>query len=459
VLTFFQRCSFIVTIALIVTTDTAFAQFIWHRQTTIEHSQWGNIYTSLDCSGDNCTAAGLAETDDSPYVSLLFEHSSDGGKTWTQTIPDGFPEFTDGWHWVPKIQQVDSLTAIALIDSLAILQNGSADIGSLARTRDGGKSWARMLVPTQWSITDFHFSDANTGIFITAGGGLLNDSIFTTTDGGSNWTRSYVPLTFYAVSCHSFGNGRFRVWTSDYGPFHSTTNNWTSWDSSNWANPDHDPNELLNYCSYSGFDTAYCFGVLLHQGASLRRTTDAGKTWTDIPAAKALTIIRYMTPPDRDTIYAAGGFHTPQLLKSTDRGNTWAVEDITCDTDLASLEIRSLAMTASGAPLMILDNGGRIYTYAHIFRGSWDAAGVAVGIPSTRFNIYPNPATSYINVKTDATTDRAYLFDILGHEVRKTAIRDGKARLDVSELPQGIYSLRLERQGITVAISHVALLK
>jgi len=433
------------------------AQFIWQRQATIEHSKWGNSYTSLDCNGDNCTVAGLAELDTAPFVSLLFEHSIDGGKTWTQTLPKGFPEFNDGWHWVVKVQQVDSLTTVVLIDSLAVLPNAYAYVGSLAWTLDGGISWQRIAVPTQASVTDFHFSDVKTGIFITVGNEGQNDSIFTTTDGGSDWTRSYILTPYFLESCHSFGAGKFRVWGAYYGPFYSTLNNWMSWDSSNLANPSRNPTELLHYCSYSGFDTAYCFGVLLQQGAALHRTTDAGKTWTDIPEARDLTIIRYMTSLDRDTIYAAGGAHTPQLLKSTDRGNTWKIEDIICDTDLYHPEIRGITTSASGTPLMILDQGGGIYSYAHIFRGEWEAQGVKETANDLFFKMYPNPATTSINIEAHTNSRRVHLFDILGHEVQNVNLKDGKAQFDVSTLPRGIYSLILDRDKSDRIIGKVVL--
>ncbi|KPK87256.1 MAG: hypothetical protein AMS27_02840 [Bacteroides sp. SM23_62_1] len=61
-------------------------------------------------------------------------------------------------------------------------------------------------------------------------------------------------------------------------------------------------------------------------------------------------------------------------------------------------------------------------------------------IPDFRF--YPNPAEDYITVELPATGDIS-LFDILGREMTGISNVSGKTTISVSELPQGVYFIRV----------------
>jgi hypothetical protein len=59
-------------------------------------------------------------------------------------------------------------------------------------------------------------------------------------------------------------------------------------------------------------------------------------------------------------------------------------------------------------------------------------------------SVYPVPATSYIEVKAHQALGSAVLLDLMGREVADPAIVEGKARFDLSDLPPGIYFVRVE---------------
>ena len=55
---------------------------------------------------------------------------------------------------------------------------------------------------------------------------------------------------------------------------------------------------------------------------------------------------------------------------------------------------------------------------------------------------FPNPASRVVNVRVSGGGARVTLNDLAGRELRAVAVRNGRARLDVRDLPSGVYLLR-----------------
>ena len=55
---------------------------------------------------------------------------------------------------------------------------------------------------------------------------------------------------------------------------------------------------------------------------------------------------------------------------------------------------------------------------------------------------YPNPASRSVNVRVSGEDIKVTLHDLAGRELRSVTVRNGRARLDVGELPNGVYLLR-----------------
>jgi hypothetical protein len=60
---------------------------------------------------------------------------------------------------------------------------------------------------------------------------------------------------------------------------------------------------------------------------------------------------------------------------------------------------------------------------------------------SLEFSIYPNPASSFIHVQCDQTIRTAELRDFTGRVIKTVDAAQGVERIDVSQLPTGMYSL------------------
>lgn len=81
--------------------------------------------------------------------------------------------------------------------------------------------------------------------------------------------------------------------------------------------------------------------------------------------------------------------------------------------------------------------GGRIDCGADEFGAT--TLGLADKIEISKFNIYPNPATNFINIDTEITVDNYQIFSINGQNLWKV-----KNKINISELNSGIYFIKFE---------------
>ncbi len=65
---------------------------------------------------------------------------------------------------------------------------------------------------------------------------------------------------------------------------------------------------------------------------------------------------------------------------------------------------------------------------------------IVPGSNDVKVNVYPNPATSYVTVDTDASEFRATLYTLDGRPVESRTMRSHDT-MDVSNLPGGLYLL------------------
>jgi hypothetical protein len=83
--------------------------------------------------------------------------------------------------------------------------------------------------------------------------------------------------------------------------------------------------------------------------------------------------------------------------------------------------------------------GGRIDCGADEFGAT--TLGLIDKTETSKFNIYPNPATNFINIDSDITVDKYEMFSINGQKVLEGF---GKNKINISELNSGIYFIKFE---------------
>ncbi len=175
-------------------------------------------------------------------------------------------------------QRVNSLAwfhAVFFIDQNRGWAAGSK--GSLLSTVDGGKSWQVKSPPTEDSIRDIYFADANHGlivcernIFELKSNNEARAYIMRTTDGGEHWKRSSISNTdvrlVRAIFQRSgrgwaFGEGGVLFRTQDGGV--------------NWLRSQAPTRFLLLGASFVDDENGWLVGA----GSTILQTTDGGETW------------------------------------------------------------------------------------------------------------------------------------------------------------------------------------
>ncbi len=338
---------------------------------------------------------------------------------------------SDGQDYSPnKIQQIDSLNAVALYDT-----------GYLVRTTDGGNSWVKQNLPYSSNDFDVNFSDSMTGIVLS---GDPDSNIMTTSDGGTDWIRSpFQPIYFQpipaATLCHSYGDGKFMV--CDFGgvTIFQTSDNWETFDSLPPISPWTDDSDVIGFGEWQfyGTDTIVAFGAA-GLGALITISTDGGQNWTRSNVPNSIVWdLQSMSALDRNIVFCSGTSEFPHILSSTNHGVTWAIDTFAFDTSgyLPQL-INGVTVTPNGHAVALL-------TTSMIALGIPATDGVSVPVSSNQvLFVFPNPASQTITFSLLEEGKEAIVTDILGREVwHGTVLTSGSLTLDVSTLPPGLYHI------------------
>ncbi|MEI8135227.1 MAG: T9SS type A sorting domain-containing protein [bacterium] len=438
---------------LLVLVSGVEAQFYWpvtfdSRWITDTHIDSTICFTSVSCNGNNCTAAAVINFDPDNYSisnqRIALYRSGDGGRSWYEqphNLKFSLSEIVDG---LIKIQQIDSLNAVAI-----------GDTNVFVRTSDGGITWELQTIQGPHRMNDIHFSNPNDGVICFYG------SIYplrTTSDGGKHWIQAPFGGD-YIVQAHSYGNGKFRWFKYPFGPFYTTTNNFKTVDStamivdslqdSLWSH------RLNTKCTFGNGDTILAYGKywindLWLGNGSIQRSIDGGQSWEEpvtFPTDR-ITQIDYTTSLDRDTIFAAGLYSNNYLLLSTDKGRSWTADTIITNTDFIYHPCFGLAMPADGHPIAIFS----VTTYvsrSSLTKESSSKLGL-IGYPAKiayYTSIYPNPATNMVTIESIAESYPMMIVDMLGRIVYQSTIPNEKMQINTSHFPSGIYNVIINFKG------------
>jgi photosystem II stability/assembly factor-like uncharacterized protein len=243
--------------------------------------------------------------------------TSDGGATWSTVYSYG-----SGVGFFDAVEYIDDNTVLAL---------GDADGEGLcvAKSTDAGATWTRLnnlpaeeANPDKWFAyaTYRHAADVYNGTFwcaLYAGSGT-NGRILKTTDAGANWTSWEIPLTggpstnYYLRSVNmadeniGYGVSR-RVGTGSANDswMHKTTDGGLTWSDTVQFEPGvvHADQKPKNIVPLRGTNTVLAVGFGT-TGAKSWWSTDAGTTWTPVPAPGAdFTGASFV---DANTVFGAG---------------------------------------------------------------------------------------------------------------------------------------------------------
>ena len=230
---------------------------------------------------------------------------------------------------------------------------------------------------------------------------------------------------------------------------------------------------VIGYCTFSDGDRIAGYGtywnhdtIVLGGPGSVEGfivvSSDGGKSWGKPyvpPENKIFNVINCMTSLDRDTILATGE-STNYFLRSTNQGVRWNVDSLILDTTFSAFAPHGLTFTASGHPIGIFSATPFIGDMSIIVRGEQLKSHVEV-YERIVYNthIFPDPATSVINILTIDVSRPVHIYDMLGREVLNgITSAQGILTLDVSHLVRGVYTVLLDHFGKMIPVGKVAII-
>jgi photosystem II stability/assembly factor-like uncharacterized protein len=233
--------------------------------------------------------------------------TTDGGLTWTQ-VPN-----------LPDLGSGNAYYDVFATDELNIITcgtiSGAGEQAKVYKTTDGGANWNTILLPTNQTIHDLEFVDANNG-YLCGGLGFFKS----TTDGGTTWSGGVsTPLgaTNYKIKA---ANNEIYVAGNTTNLFKSTDNG-SSWITLN-MNPS-GSNSSLNYC----MDVVGSNIVVAGIRGNIYKSTNSGTDWNLLTQrVTESNFLRsfYVENTSGKIIVAGYQTFTPGgIIISNDGGNTW----------------------------------------------------------------------------------------------------------------------------------------
>ncbi|MBZ0203364.1 MAG: T9SS type A sorting domain-containing protein, partial [Ignavibacteria bacterium] len=219
-------------------------------------------------------------------------------------------------QWSQQVSgSIYDLYAIHFINnSTGFIGSNSWDIpnligGEIIRTTNGGSSWNRVLLDSNFRIKDFYFFNSTTGLAV-GGSYSLTGFIYRTTDAGLNW----INITSPDINSHIYNIQYVDPNTAFAGANHGvfkSTNAGLNWERSDI------PNHVLNWGKVHFFDSNT--GIYTGDTAKVHRTSDAGDSWFPV-SINPKGIIRDVYPINENSCLIIGD---SLICRTNNRGLSW----------------------------------------------------------------------------------------------------------------------------------------
>jgi len=350
-----------------------------------------------------------------------------------------------GINWDIQTSSTDEiLTDVCFADSVhgwisGYKPYGYIDVSFVYRTLDGGDNWEQIdlgfCAPDEIYFTDTLNGWTSSGIFHTGDGGEAWEVQFDESwdTGGVYFTDS---LNGWVVGSTYYGS----TGTID-GTILHTNDGGNTWD----YQYDHYPSATLNSVyftdSLKGWVVGGGYGLIL-------KTTDGGNNW-DTVYHNSPGILYSICFADAFNGWAVG--YNGSIVSTTDGGNTWESESSGTSTHLSKV-----CFTENGFGWIVGENGTILHAdYSQVVgQDEHEARGQDIEV-----DCYPNPSNGISDIKYQISIGYRQLaiskkvelgiYDIRGQKI-KTLVNEMQLpgeytiRFDGSELPAGIYFIRMQ---------------
>jgi hypothetical protein len=254
--------------------------------------------------------------------------------------------------------------------------------------------------------------------------GTFGDGVFISPNSSINWTAADTGLTYKYINALLAKEPFLFAGTDRKGLFRSNNNGMTWASSNNGISGDQVIQLALN-----GGD------IYVSTNLGVFRSENDGSNWTKVNIGVSNTFIPSFAFYNGNVFLACQNFDgSANVLVSSDNGLNWK----DCTTGLPNVDVYSMAVAGD-------------YLFAGTFgQGVWkrrlsELLDIMKPYNITPFIIYPNPVKNKFYVEKSLLTENSYLsiLDLNGQKMMDMNITDKRTQIDISNLPSGIYFVRL----------------
>ncbi len=406
-------------------------------------------------------------------MELSSVHFRDGAGWAMGALGGSFKSTDKGQHWNERSEDVHSEDLSAVHFPSSSTGFVSSESGVL-KTEQGGEDWSFQAIDPYLSATDVFFHDEEKG-WILAGSDVLR-----TSNGGADWKKVEDSLVGNFRALH-FTNASLGIAVGGY-PAPSRMAR-TQDGGENW--------NMMSQNSGGGlYDLHFpdpAHGWAVGRVGTIYRTSDGGKSWTDVSLDTTTPELRGVHFVDDQEGWVAGwDGNGGVIFHTSDGGDTWALQDTSFPRlrDVHFVNADEGWVVGDSGVIAHTDNGGADWhREKEVFKGyvSWlnsalyevyftdPKRGWAVGnrgmilhyneawsstpskepLGSNGLRVFPNPVSERLRVAWSGKKRgdvELTLYDPYGKLLRQKRVEMSSAssewRLDVSGLARGLYILR-----------------
>jgi photosystem II stability/assembly factor-like uncharacterized protein len=257
--------------------------------------------------------------------------------------------------------------------------------GALYKTTNGGTSWTQQTLPTfPFAVFQIYFADANIGY----ASGAANGNLYKTIDGGTTW----IQLSQNMLQLGSIK--QFQFFNTDTG--YAITSQW-----------------------------------------NFIKTIDGGNTWTQ-SANFCVGAVMHFYDENYGVIGGDNGNFNCKMYQTNDGGLTWSNTQVPFAPN-----INALYMTDTNS-VYIAGDDGSIANFGGV-GGITTTLKNENSYQNNNINIYPNPASTALNINLEHYTNNAQIeiINAQGQVVFIKNISSKNIAINIETLPKGIYFVRL----------------